>query len=81
MSLCKLAGVKLEGDRQSPALQPRHDGIEYPQHLPLRNVIGGTQDKYEVFIENGHAHVERIVAHLTGKHTAVPEVVYANPES
>jgi thioredoxin reductase (NADPH) len=44
-------------------------------------VVGGTQDKYEIFIENGHVHVERIVAHLTGRREPVANVVYANPES
>jgi thioredoxin reductase (NADPH) len=33
--------------------------------------VGGTQDKYTVFIENCHVHVERIVAALTG-HAAPP---------
>ena len=28
--------------------------------------VGGTQEKYTVFIENCHVHVERIVAALTG---------------
>jgi thioredoxin reductase (NADPH) len=36
--------------------------------------IGGTQDKYTVFIENCHAHVEKIVRALTGKTVKVTEV-------
>ena len=28
--------------------------------------IGGTQDKYRIFIENCHVHADRIVAALTG---------------
>jgi hypothetical protein len=28
--------------------------------------VGGTQDKYRVFIENCHVHVERILNALTG---------------
>ena len=43
--------------------------------------VGGTQDKYTVFIENCHVHVERIVAALTG--TAPPDAPapLAQPES
>ena len=81
MSLCKLANIKLEGDRRVPVYNPETMETSVPGIYLCGTVIGGTQDKYEVFIENGHAHVEKIVAHLTGKHTAVPEVVYANPES
>ena len=28
--------------------------------------IGGTQDRYRVFLENCHVHVDRIVSHVTG---------------
>jgi thioredoxin reductase (NADPH) len=44
-------------------------------------VIGGTQEKYRVFLENCHVHVERIVAALQGGEAPVREVVFAQPES
>lgn len=81
MSLCKLAGLKLEGNRQVPAHNPQTMESTVPGIYLCGTVIAGTQDKYEVFIENGHAHVERILAHLTGANNPVPEVIYANPES
>jgi thioredoxin reductase (NADPH) len=43
--------------------------------------IGGTQDKYSVFIENCHVHVERIVAALTGKTLVAENVDFDQPES
>jgi thioredoxin reductase (NADPH) len=81
MTLCKLANIKLEGPRQVP--QYNHDTMEsnIPGIYLCGTVIGGTQDKYEVFIENGHVHVDKIVAHLTGAKTPVSDVTYANPES
>ena len=47
------------------------DGAEDdPQGAAAVNVagtaVGGTQEKYTVFIENCHVHVDRIVAALTG---------------
>ena len=44
-------------------------------------VVGGTQHRYEIFIENGHVHVDRIVAHVTGQRKRVDDIVYAQPES
>jgi thioredoxin reductase (NADPH) len=81
MSLCKMAGVLMQGDRQIPVYDPQTMETNVPGIYLCGTVVGGTQDKYEIFIENGHVHVERIVAHLTGANRPVAEVVYANPES
>jgi thioredoxin reductase (NADPH) len=81
MSLCKLANIKLEGDRHVPIYNPQTMESNIPGIYLCGTVIGGTQDKYEVFIENGHVHVEKILAHLTGANTPIPEVTYTNPES
>ncbi len=81
MSLCKLANIQLEGDRQIPVYNPNTMESTVPGIYLCGTVIGGTQDQYEIFIENGHAHVEKIVAHLTGTSKPIPEVIYANPES
>ena len=43
--------------------------------------VGGTQDKYTVFIENCHVHVDRILAALTGAAPPAPPVLPALPES
>jgi thioredoxin reductase (NADPH) len=81
MSLCRMAGVDLQGDRQTPVYDPRTMETNVPGVYLCGTVIGGTQDKYEIFIENGHVHVERILARLTGRRETVKDVVYANPES
>jgi len=81
MSLARVAGVTLTGDCQVPTYDPETMETNVPGLYVCGTVVGGTQDKYEVFIENGHVHVDRIVAHLTGRRSAVPDVVYASPET
>lgn len=81
MSLCRLAGIELAGEREAPVHNIETMETSIPGIYLCGTVVGGTQDKYEIFIENGHVHVDRIVAHLTGRTKPVPEVVYANPES
>jgi thioredoxin reductase (NADPH) len=81
MSLCRLAGVELRGERETPVYDERTMETNVPGIYVCGTVTGGTQDKYTIFIENGHIHVDRILAHLTGAATpAVPEPI-ANPES
>jgi thioredoxin reductase (NADPH) len=43
--------------------------------------VAGTQDKYRVFIENCHVHVDRILAALTGAPTPPTPQPIASPES
>ncbi|HEY7117925.1 MAG TPA: NAD(P)-binding domain-containing protein [Tepidisphaeraceae bacterium] len=81
MSLCRMAGVDLQGDREVPIYDPHTMQTNVPGVYLCGTVVGGTQHRYEIFIENGHAHVEKIVAHLTGRGEPVKEVVYAQPET
>jgi thioredoxin reductase (NADPH) len=81
MALCRMAGVELRGACEAPVFDPQTMETNVPGIYVCGTVVGGTQDKYEVFIENGHVHVDRIVAHLSGRRAAVPDVVYASPES
>lgn len=81
MSLCRLAGVELHGEREVPAFDPETMQTNVPGIYLCGTVVGGTQDKYELFIENGHVHVERIVSHLLGEQRHVNDIVYAQPES
>jgi thioredoxin reductase (NADPH) len=67
MSLCKLAGVELEGPCQAPCFDARTMQTNVPGIFVAGTAVGGTQDRYRVFIENCHVHVQRIVAALTGK--------------
>jgi thioredoxin reductase (NADPH) len=81
MSLCKLAGVELDG----PCLAPRHNPRTMETSVPglyiAGTAVGGTQDKYALFIENCHAHVDRIVASITGEKVAEHPTEFARPES
>jgi thioredoxin reductase (NADPH) len=71
VSLLRLAGVELIGECQSP----RYDAATMETNVPglyvAGTATGGTQDKYSLFIENCHVHVERIIAAITGN--APPE--------
>jgi thioredoxin reductase (NADPH) len=81
MSSLRCAGVELKGDCQIPAY------CEQTMETNVRGLyvagcaIGGTQDKYQVFLENCHVHVPRIVAALSGQTAELHTPAYAAPES
>lgn len=66
MSLCKMAGVELIGDSQAPRVDPDTMQTNVPGLFVAGTAIGGTQQRYKIFIENCHIHARRIVAALTG---------------
>ncbi|HZZ42582.1 MAG TPA: NAD(P)-binding domain-containing protein [Tepidisphaeraceae bacterium] len=74
MDLLRNAGVKLIGDCQNPTYDPETMETNVSGLYVAGTAIGGTQDKYTVFIENCHVHVERIVRSLTGKRALVTQV-------
>ena len=81
MSLCRMAGVELVGATETPVFD------EHTMETIVRGVfvagtaVAGTQDKYRVFIENCHVHVDRIVAALTGAPEPAAPQPLAAPES
>jgi thioredoxin reductase (NADPH) len=81
MSLCKLAGVRLAGPCDKPVYDLSTMETNVPGVYLAGTVTGGTQDKYVVFIENGHVHIDRILAAVTGKTVDAPTPVYEQPES
>jgi thioredoxin reductase (NADPH) len=82
LSLLKKAGVPLHGDCQAPAYNERTMETNIPGVYVAGCAIGGTQDKYSVFLENCHVHVPRIIAALTGSAPPTIEVpAYPRPES
>jgi thioredoxin reductase (NADPH) len=81
MSLCRMAGVGVRGDGQRPDYDEATMETNVPGVFLAGTVIGGTQDKYTIFIENGHVHIDRIVAAITGHRTAHQSPVYEQPES
>ena len=80
-TLFRLAGVKLVGDCGAPAYDDNTMETNVPGVYVAGTAVGGTQDKYRVFIENCHVHVDRIVAALTGQSPPVAPVPLAAPES
>lgn len=89
-TLLRMAGVELIGGAQSPAFDPATMETNVPGVYVAGTVVGGTQDRFTVFIENCHVHVERIVSAIAGaagrarqesNRPVVADVEYAEPES
>jgi thioredoxin reductase (NADPH) len=84
-TLFKLAGVELRGDCGAPVFNEQTMETNVPCLYVAGTATGGTQDKYTVFIENCHVHVDRIVRAITGASTTIehetPAEVLAQPES
>ncbi len=81
MLLMKLAGVELQGESQVPVYDPRTMQSSVRGIFVAGTAIGGTQEKYSVFIENCHVHVDRIIAALTGAAAPPTPEPLASPES
>ena len=81
MSLCAMAGVTLEGERQTPTFDPETMQTNVPGVYVAGTAVAGTQHGYKVFLENCHVHVERIVAHLSGQPVHVAETKFDRPET
>jgi len=81
ITLFKMAGVELSPDCGAPKFNPATMQTSVPGLYVAGTAVGGTQDKYTVFIENCHVHADRIVSALTG--AAPPEAPppLAQPES
>ncbi|HWE02504.1 MAG TPA: NAD(P)-binding domain-containing protein [Tepidisphaeraceae bacterium] len=80
-ALLKLAGVEILGDCGSPRFDEGTMETNVPGLYVAGTAVAGTQDKYKVFIENCHVHVDRIVAALTGAAAPAPPKPVALPES
>lgn len=81
MSLCRLAGVELIGPCEKPVYNDATMETNVPGIYLAGTVTGGTQDKYTVFIENGHVHIDRIVKSITGHGVGAAHAVYEQPET
>jgi len=80
-SLLKLAGVDLNELEQKPVYDEQTMETNVPGVYVAGTATGGTQQRYSVFLENCHVHVERIVAAVQGKARQIAEPAYAAPES
>lgn len=61
------AGVELVGESRAPKLNPNTMETNVPGLFVAGTAAAGTQLRFRLFIENCHAHVARIVQHLTGE--------------
>ncbi len=66
-ALLKLCDIELTGEDQIPRFDPQTMMSNVPGIYLAGTAVGGTQTRYKIFLENCHAHVAAIVAHLTGK--------------
>ncbi len=80
-TLLRLAGVELAGPCNAPVFDERTMETNVPGIYVAGTATGGTQDRYTVFIENCHVHVERIVNALHGVAPPPPPVPIEQPES
>ena len=65
-TLLEMAGVELRGTARAPVLDPATMETNQPGFYVAGTAAGGTQQRFKLFIENCHAHVARILQHLTG---------------
>lgn len=79
--LLKVAGVELSGTTNAPKFDEKTMETSVPGVYIAGTSTGGTQDRYTVFIENCHVHVDRIVAALTGQTPPPSPTLPEQPES
>lgn len=81
MTLFGRAGARLSAGSGAPVFDVATMETSVPGLYVAGTAVAGTQSRYEVFIENAHVHVERIVAALTGEGKARAAPTFAMPES
>lgn len=68
MTLFKMAGVSLAGEAQEPVYDPETMESDVPGlYIAGTAAAGRRQERYQLFIENTHVHVGKIVKALTGR--------------
>jgi thioredoxin reductase (NADPH) len=84
MTLFKQVGVELRPGTEAPMFNEATMETNVQGLYVAGTAVGGTQERYVVFIENCHVHVSRILSALTGKSELTAKVepeVFARPES
>lgn len=80
-ALLKLAGVELRDLERRPVYDEQTMESNVPGVYLAGTAVGGTQQRYSVFLENCHVHVDRILAAVRGDRRAIAAPQYAAPES
>lgn len=80
-ALFKVAGIEIAGDCSAPVYDEATMQTSVPGIFVAGTAVAGTQDKYSVFIENCHVHVDRIVSALIGTSPPAEPATLQQPES
>lgn len=81
MTLFKKAGVHLVGPREAPEYDEQTMQTNVPGLFVAGTAVAGTQDRYSVFIENCHIHVQKIMAALMHQSPPPAAEAFQRPES
>lgn len=79
--LFQIAGIALGGANNAPVFDEQTMQTSIPGIYVAGTATGGTQQRYTVFIENCHVHVERIVRALQGVEPPPAPVTLEEPET
>lgn len=81
MSLARMAGVELRDENEVPVFDETTMQTNVPGLFISGTATGGTQDRYRIFLENCHIHIDRIVAAIMGAAPPPTPQPLAQPES
>lgn len=76
-----LAGIDTVGTGGAPVLDVQTMESSVPGIYVVGTASAGTQDRFEVFIENSHQHADRVAAALAGRPAPEPVAPRPLPES
>lgn len=85
--LFRSIGIELRGEQLRPVFDPETMQTNIPGIYVAGTAVGGTQSsRYQIFLENCHSHIDRILTHLIGQQPtkSVPKFrqqAIAHPES
>ncbi len=80
-TLLRNAGIALDGESNLPQYDERTMETNVPGLYVAGCAVGGTQEKYQIFLENCHVHVPRIVAAVRGRSAEFVSPSFDRPES
>ena len=80
-TLLRHAGIALDGESNLPKYDPATMETNVPGLYVAGCAVGGTQEKYQIFLENCHVHVPRIVAAVQGRTSEVATPSFERPET
>lgn len=81
MTLFNKAGVRLIGDSNAPYFDPETMQTNVPGLYIAGTAVGGTQERFTVFIENCHIHVEKIMQSIFHVDAGLRPLLVDAPES